>query len=268
MGPATTPEQQAALAASLRKREQLGAMFQLTGDRVVAPVGQQLSKTADADKQRAINQNYYRSQKASQDANLAEERRYHDMQMQMAREQNATMLSAAGMKAQNLRPVPIGVQKKLEDQALALSNVQQLAETFDPKWASSMPGQGYLKMALARNVPMLASEDTVKFAQWQGDLKRWYDMLERYKLFGATLTNNEVKSWREITVNPDSTPSQVQTYLGKILGRLQQAQELEIQGGMAQYNNEALLGYSGLLNRQQPEEQAPASNKLYSVEPE
>lgn len=49
---ADTPERQAALAAALRRREDLGQLFQLTGDKVLAPLGQSLTSSADRGEQR------------------------------------------------------------------------------------------------------------------------------------------------------------------------------------------------------------------------
>lgn len=49
---ATEQEKMTALASALRRREDLGQLFQLTGDRVLAPLGQNLMASADRGEQR------------------------------------------------------------------------------------------------------------------------------------------------------------------------------------------------------------------------
>lgn len=74
----TEQEKQAALAAALRRREDLGQLFQLTGDKVLAPLGQNLMSSADRGEQRLEGAKQRRLQlnlEAKKDAATEEYRR-------------------------------------------------------------------------------------------------------------------------------------------------------------------------------------------------
>ena len=59
-------------------------------------------------------------------------------------------------------------------------------------------------------------------AMWWADWKTTYELIERHKLFGATLTNNEMGSWREaVHTLQGMDPNAVQARIDKLLGDLQ-----------------------------------------------
>lgn len=105
---ADTPERQAALAAALRRREDLGQLFQLTGDKVLAPLGQNLMSSADRGEQRLDTSKQRRLQlnleakkdsetRAYQEQGLGLERERLNLARQTAsREQNTPVPTAQG----------------------------------------------------------------------------------------------------------------------------------------------------------------------------
>lgn len=73
---ASEQEKQAALAAALRRREDLGQLFQLTGDKVLAPLGQNLFQSASHGQDRAEAQQNRRLQLKLENQKDAELQQY------------------------------------------------------------------------------------------------------------------------------------------------------------------------------------------------
>ena len=58
--------------------------------------------------------------------------------------------------------------------------------------------------------------------RWWADFRMNYDLMKRYELFGATLTNNEMRSWKEASnMVLGSSPEEVEARLGRLIGDVQ-----------------------------------------------
>ncbi len=102
----------------------------------------------------------------------------------------------------------MGVNRLSEftDMGNQVRKVGEVVGNFDPKFSQikGIPMESLNNMlasASRADILKFASEtadnDAREAAQWWADWKMTYELLQRHALFGATLTNNEMKSWKD-----------------------------------------------------------------------
>jgi len=97
----------------------------------------------------------------------------------------------------------------LTQQGNQVKKVQRVVDTFKPSYIQPT---GFGTETLNKLLVDASRADILKYADdpkldanakeamlWWADWKMTYELLERHKLFGATLTNNEMASWKEAT---------------------------------------------------------------------
>lgn len=253
----TDPKLQASIAASLRNRDQMGTIMAMTGDKALAPVGQQFIQQGGADRQRATLQKYYADQAAQSKANLEEEKRQHDMMFQLGQERNQAMRDVAGIRSSaKATKVPVGWANKVQEEVTAYRNLGELKGSYDPKWTSSFTGSGALRQTMGRYLPMVASEETKAFQEWRREFESWYVLAKRHKLFGGALTKPEIQAWEATTLGKDATPEQVMNFFNATMKEI----EPQVQGSVnifrGQFGDERTNELLG------EEATAPAGNEL------
>jgi hypothetical protein len=149
-GQAIAPDsQQAALADSLRRRSDVGTMFSMTGDRVLAPAGEALMKDVDKARQQSIIQEYYRRQNEMADMSLQEAMRWHDMQAKMNEQDNFWKAQIADLRGARNRPLPKNIAQPIADGARLLESFRELEKSWKPEWQSGIPGVNALRNTMA-----------------------------------------------------------------------------------------------------------------------
>jgi len=252
-----TPEQQRAIAGSLRNRDNMGAIMALSGDRAVAPVGQEYMKSAGQQQNRGLMHNYYQGNLRQSAADLAERKRANDMVNKLGQQRNG-ILAQASAKQRSYRMIPKNVQDELVGGQALLAGLDQLKGTFTKDMQSTFPGSGSLRETMGRMAPMLSSKGVLEYQGWQRNLEDWYSSARRHKLFGSALTTTEAQRWVKQAINPDATKEQVDFAIDNIKKLLSAQHQAYMQGNKQQYDPEAVEYFGGFdLGEQQ---EAPAQD--------
>lgn len=223
----STPEQQAAVARQLRRRRSFGELGALTGDRVLQPFGQGLSRQADQyaeqmqdtrqrDTDNAQTKAYQEGQLGHMKNVLAETRRGntldHVYQMLMAQ---AAMEKADKTGSPKISKLRQGDIKDLQDMAQEVGEFQELegfikgGGGFGAHEVAGMPipGSRALTNTMAR-FGFGSEENKSAFAAKQ-KFDRLYTLGARNRLFGATLTPNEMQAWNDANPQTRQTDEQI-----------------------------------------------------------
>jgi hypothetical protein len=88
-----------------------------------------------------------------------------------------------------------------------------LADTFRDEYAGG-PGK-ILQRAAGGLVGGLAPKDTQAMTRWWADQAMYDELPQRNALFGATLTPNEQRAWREAAISPNLSPAVIRERLAK-----------------------------------------------------
>lgn len=96
---AVTPEQQRAIANSLRSRDNMGAIMALTGDPAAAPVGQQYMESAGKQLQQGLSHNYYQGMLKQSAENQRESSRHNRALEGLASQGNMLRMAVAQLGA-------------------------------------------------------------------------------------------------------------------------------------------------------------------------
>ncbi len=237
IGAAPSKQQQKALVSALRRRRDLGELGMLTGDRVLSPFGANMVKQSDsyADQLQGIRQKdadnaqteaYQTGQLAHMDSVLKETmrgrnqtdattRRGQDLDFLAARAR-AAALAQRGPGGRKYKNIPDAAKKDGKALQMGIGVLDDMSKTFKDEYAGkkNMPGVNFLKNTAAAN--QVGPEKWQEQQAWYGNLERLYSMQERYKVFGATLTTNELKSWANANLNPNMSPKQIREKLGTL----------------------------------------------------
>lgn len=215
----TDVKKQKAVADQLRRRRSFGELGSLTGDRVLQPFGQGMSKQADqyADQLQTTRQHdiddaqtkaYQTGQlghmKAIEGLTKRGQTLDHIYQMMMAQ---AAMEKAEKTGAPKIPKLRQGDIKDLQDQSQTIGEFKGLEDFISGGGGFGahevagvpIPGSRGLTNTLAR-FGLGSKENKEAFAAKQ-KFDRLYTLAARNNLFGATLTPNEMTAWKD--ANPD-----------------------------------------------------------------
>jgi hypothetical protein len=225
----TDPERIRKTAELLRQRRNQGVAGALSGDRVLAPIGQGMIKTADDsaseigqrrqdEARQADVRTYQQHQMDYMDRNLNETIRNNNLDyLSRQRMADAAMMRASGAGDPQFRKMTDSTLKRAEGAAADFMGLQDLSDSFRDEYAvGALPFSRRVGNFLSSTVPQLASKDQEEAQRWWSQAQLLYNLPERYKLFGATLTTNEKKSWEAATFNPDMTADQIRTNMALI----------------------------------------------------
>jgi hypothetical protein len=235
------------LAAQLRRQKQVGQLGAVTGDKVLRPLGGALMQQADeyaltmqATRQRDADnlqlKRFQDSQVANWEAQLAEEKRKNSLDYDARMAAVSADRYAADMRsggALNYKKFTKGEHDELAEAGNLVGNMHGLLAGFKDDYAAptvlgrSIPGSRQLANWAAGQGLMAEGSNADEAQLWWAESQRLYDMFQRNKLFGATLTTNEMRSWNQANTNKSMKADQIKTMLSTILE--QAAEELEVQ---------------------------------------
>lgn len=223
------PEKSALIAAALRRQKEIGQLGQLTGDKVLSGLGKNMSSEADQyatdfqgirqhgidDDQTAL---YQGGQLNHMDETLAQQKQRdqwtHEYQMAMAAaaQDRANRPTGSG----KFKTIPATVKSKASGIKQGMDVLDDMEATFQDSFAGqkNMPGAGKFKNWAAAN--QVGPESWQPQQAWYANLERLYNLQERYKLFGATLTKNELEAWAQANLNPNMSPTQIREKLATL----------------------------------------------------
>lgn len=243
----TSREAQETLANSLRRRRSFGELGQITGDKVLAPFGQNLASQADeyakqiqktrlADIDNAQTKTYQdaqieqmRKSHLLQQAILAETRRGNNLdysaQMAAIKQRHMESILESMGKGQDFRKLTDGTRNKMLAQADTAASMKTLADTFNDNYAQILGAGPQSRLPNAAAMMGIGSKESKDAAQWWGEWKKFYTLGTRNALFGATLTTNEQRAWEEVDINPSMSPEQIRTRINKLFAETARSAE-------------------------------------------
>jgi hypothetical protein len=231
--PTSDREKLLMVAAQLRKQQQIGQLGQVTGDRVLAPIGAGLAKEASMQAedigQRGEQARYRKYQEGTSLRTDQRERtaqawrekdaiaeRAHRAGLERAR--NATVLEAARIRNTDTpetkyKQMTVPQVTKLSEGPEKYRKLQNVISGFKDEYASPVPTLRPLANALAANVPIASTQNAKDAQNWWAMYHNIYTLGERNKLFGATLTDNEQREWKKNAIGENMSPEQIKTRL-------------------------------------------------------
>lgn len=289
-GAPTDKEKVAEVAAALRRRRSYGELGMLSGDKVLGKYGQGLVKEADDyasqlqdtrrhdidDKQTKA---YQDSQIEHMGSVLKETMRGRDMADATTRRGQdlsylATQLraAAAAKKAATTKAPKFTVsdRRDLQEGASLVANMRQLQEGFKPEFSGAklagvtVPGGRALMNTLS--AAGLGSKDMDESQKWWSESERLYDLFNRNKLFGATLTTNEMKAWANANASKNMKAEQIGTFLKSVTDNAERELSSKMDFFKAGGYNEDQIG--AITQRTQEARQLPGEEAAPEEDPE
>lgn len=262
-----------AIVEQLRKRRGFGELGQLSGDKVLAPFGQGLVKQADSyagqmqdtrqkDADNAQTAKYQTGQLDYQNqvlqATLARDRANAEHQRRadeaaMLRAQAAMRRAEAAGKSQTKTKLRQGDIKDLQDLSATVQGIARIQSQIEGGTSLGtkkigdipIPGSRVLANTMA-SVGMGSQKDKDSFALFQ-EWDRLYNLAERNRLFGATLSTNEQRAWRNANPSVLQTDEQILEAL-PIMQKVFETRLKNKMDGLTRegYNPEAIYAYAGM----------------------
>ena len=260
-----SPEQQTALAASLRNRDNMGAIMALSGDRVVAPVGQQFQKDVSTQRQQGITNRYYQGMLEGNTEDRASRERIAAMN-------NRTRMAQIGSNERvrgnlNEKPWSPKQQDQMRYSLGILDSLNELKGSYKKEWESSIPGMGVFKKYAARVAPnatkALMGQGAIDFKAWFDDLDRSVEVIIKNKLFGSALTAAEIKTWKTLTIDPAANMQQIEAWYNRVIPKIEADLARQVRSTSVLYPRQvgALLG-----NPDPGQEDVGPDPEMYDVE--
>lgn len=261
---------QVELAKVLKRKNNLGTVAQLSGDKVLAPFGRDLIKQADT---------YSQQSEESRRANVDDKRtaKYQDAQIQQmagvlaenirnSKQDDATarrgqdlayqsaLLATMGRLGGKTPPRLTGQDKRnLEGLSSDISAVEDLenfinsGKGFGAVKVGGIPIPGFRTLKNTAASYGFGDADTKAAFKAKQDFDRLYTLAARNRLYGATLTKNEQRAWDNANPSVRQTDEQIKDALSamkKVMAaKFAANREALIAEG---YNPNAIDAYSGL----------------------
>lgn len=232
--PTSDKEKLMVIADQLRKRQMLGQLGQVTGDRVLAPMGagmvKQTTEQAEDIGRRGETARYRKYQEGAslrsderaraeqtwREKNAIEDRA---LKLKLQEMDNAAQLEAARIRAdtKDTKKYKQMTVKQVEDLTTEYEdarNFSTVKDDFKDEYSGyKLPGARALTNAMAARAPILATEGQEKAQSWWAKYNNLYTLPERNALFGATLTDNEQEEWKKNAISENMTPTQIRERL-------------------------------------------------------
>jgi hypothetical protein len=259
-----SPEQQAAIAGKLRNREALGMLMSMTGDRALAPAGQQLFQNVSAQRQQGINRQYYLEQmKQAQLDRESRDKHYRAMEGLQGKQIEATLAGRLGSRRTH---IPVAWQKQVQEGLDMTKALNDLRSRFKPEWASKIPGSGTFRQWSARYAPMLTNKENIEFQKWRRDFEDFYETKYRHSIYGGALTGPEISRWEGITLGKDATPEQVDAFFSTLIQRTEPKLKSDLNAYAEQFGPDAVQGLlEPYVAEGMPEDENPQAPTSYEL---
>jgi hypothetical protein len=244
----TDADKAAATAAALRRRRAFGELGVLSGDRVLSNYGRgavaqaddyanRIQQTRQQDIDNAQTKSYQTGQLDHMGNVLKESVRSTNMRDATTRRGQDLALLAAQARARAANKPPkltVSDRRDLTEGAGLVGNMNDLLTTFKDDYAApqvfgkSVPGARPLSNTLS--AMGLGSKDMDEAQKWWAASDRLYTLFNRNKMFGATLTSNEMKAWAEANASKNMKPTQVKAMLKDIMRIAQEELQSNVDG--------------------------------------
>jgi hypothetical protein len=110
------------------------------------------------------------------------------------------------------KPAPKYVDDKFSGMVDTIGTLERQIKSFKDDFANTGL-LGGTKRKLASVMGSMGTESMQENDAWWRAQDRQDELLERYKLFGATLTSNELKSWQNATIRPGLSSAKILEFL-------------------------------------------------------
>lgn len=225
-GAPTDPQRQAMLAAQLRNQANQGRFLQLSGDRVIAPFGQQMESEAmkgatgvAGEREREANLRMMQEYRIAQEANMVDKIRamygVQGMKGDVARDVANIRAEAseygADVRGQGTHKLAEGERKELNQFADSVESLRGIIQDFKPQYAGT--GRG-MKNWIAQYG--LGPKDWQEAQDWWARYNREFSLNEIHRLFGARFTQPEQTRFEAGHVNANMQADQVMEKLQSI----------------------------------------------------
>lgn len=232
----TDADKAAAVAAALRRRRSYGELGILSGDKPLSALGgrmvegaddyaRQLQDTRQKDADNAQTKSYQSGQLQHMGSVLSETMRANrERERLTSRGQDLGLLAAQYRAAGTGKPPKLTVsdRRDLTEGAGLVGNLKNMLGSFQDSYAApqvlgkSIPGARPLANTMsAMGLGVSKNQDDAQ--AWWAESDRLYNLFQRNKLFGATLTSNEMKAWAQANASKNMKPQQIKGMLSSIL---------------------------------------------------
>jgi hypothetical protein len=249
-GVSTDPEQQKMLAAQLRNQSTLGQMFQVTGDRAVAPLGRQMSLGAqqqgesiakERESQSALAQTMaiHKAQQDQEAARLTETGRHNLADEKNAAQYHADSLAIRQQLADQAgdklnmpkegKPIPAGTLKEISAIKDTSDSIDNAIATYKPEYsgAGKVIPRSFTNY-LASNSPAigqatgLVNQSDMDAANWKQNYMRNFTLDEMHRIFGARISPTEQAAFEKAHITDNQPPEVQQQNMQQISARVKQ----------------------------------------------
>jgi hypothetical protein len=232
-GVSTDPDQQRMLANQLRRQATLGQMYQATGDRVIAPLGESLS--ADTEKQGQTiagereKQSALAQTLALHQQQMAQTRAIADQNNQRQIDQNAsndqlrrdllTQRDADAQARQDAKkadapgkPLPMGTFKDVSSLKDSYDAITDSINNYKPEYSGAGKVSRNATNYLSANFPAVSGalgvvdQGDKDAANWYQNYGRNFTIDEMHRLFGARISPTEMATFEKYHINPNQSP--------------------------------------------------------------
>lgn len=124
----------------------------------------------------------------------------------------ASDAKAAGAGKSTLKPPPKYVDDGFAKLIDSVDTIDQQLKTFKDEFANTGL-LGDTKRKIASVMGSMGTKSMQENDAWWRMQDRQDELLERYRLFGATLTNNELASWKAATIRPGLSSEKIKEFL-------------------------------------------------------
>jgi len=127
-------------------------------------------------------------------------------------EANLKNAKAKNVGEGSAKPMPKYIDQGFSGMVDSVATLDRQLKNFKDEFA----GKGALggaQRSLAGALGSWGTKEMQALDDWWKMQERQDELLERYKLFGATLTNNELTAWQNATISAKNTPAQVRQFL-------------------------------------------------------
>lgn len=233
--PPTDQEKLTALAGQLRKRQQIGQLGMITGDKVLSGIGHGIVGQTEDQAARIGGYQARARELAAQEAMRAagaaeraaeaqKEREFRAGEGKTRREFEAgegakdrALRKALGeMKGTNPRYIPAKQFEDLTDQAQDTYNITGVISAFKPEYATAgVPGsREAANQAVSMGAP--TTQNAKDAAAWWAQYEQLYTLPTRNKLFGSALTAPERAAWQQNAISPNMTADVIKQRLANL----------------------------------------------------
>lgn len=260
-GAPTDPQRQAALAQALRQRAQTGNILQASGDRVIAPMGQQMVGESDRGAQQIAQERekqqqldtmeHYRQAEAGRfQQDLAEKAREANMtdarMRELAELASNTKLELKG--AGGGKPMPNKEFDELSGMYDSLRGVKQTMGNFQPGYGGTGRNvENYIAAKLGNYAP-----DSMKNAQnFWANYGRQFTLPELKATIGVRHNQYMQQLFEQYHIDPNMADDQITKNLGQIHDQLTNRLKERVKALQSQGIN--IGGFEGFLSSDKAE---------------